>query len=279
LLRYFKRELVPKGAIDVQELPKYFAAWIQKGSDQCIYTALQLKRFKPPHLEAGCWYLDCIRDFVIDSEAEVKSTCDGGVQLVVGVEDSVQVIEDDDEQQDQSSAPPPKSRRGRRLRAASEAAHPTQPQASEQTQAESTAHGPGQGTGAQFQVLSIPSPSPSTVPSLVSALETSKGLIERRKAKQIPTTSSSAMIPHSAEVFISNNSVESLMTSHLKNYQVNSGDPRWVEFQDFLRKVRSNTWTGLVRRCFLNIANSNLTYYFVSGWRRPPNRSLNTVHE
>lgn len=139
-IRYFKRELVPKSAIGVYELPKYFAAWIQKGSDQCIYTVQQLKKYKPPFLEVRCWYLDCNRGFAIDSEAEVKSLYDGGDPLVVEVEDFVQVIEDDKGHQDQSSAPPPKTRRERRLRATAEADkaslgsfQPTQPQASEQT--------------------------------------------------------------------------------------------------------------------------------------------------
>ncbi len=184
---------------------------------------------------------------------EVKSLHDGGVPLVVEVEDSVHVIEDDEGHQDQSSAPPLKTRRGRRTRAAAEAERvnlgepqPTQPQASEQTQTESTAQGPEPDLASQFQVLRIPCPSASTVPSLVSALESTKGLIEQRKAKQIPTTSSSGGNPHSAEVFISNNSVESLMTSHLKNYQLNGGDPKWVEFQDFIRKVQSITWTRFV---------------------------------
>ena len=80
----------------------------------------------------------------------MKSLYDGGDPLVVEVEDFVQVIEDDKGHQDQSSAPPPKTRRERRLRATAEADkaslgsfQPTQPQASEQTQAESTAQGPG----------------------------------------------------------------------------------------------------------------------------------------
>ena len=108
--RYFMRELIPKGAIDVQALPKYFAAWIQKGSDQCIYTAQQLKRYKQPHLHAGCWYLDCVRGFVFDSEAEVKTLHDGGVEVE---EDTMQVTHDDEGHEDQSSAPPPKPKRGR----------------------------------------------------------------------------------------------------------------------------------------------------------------------
>ncbi len=143
MLRYFKRELVPKGAIGIQDLPQYLDAWIQKGSDQCIYTALQLKRFKAPHLEAGCWYLDCNRGFAIDSESDMKASLDAGTSLAAEVEDTIQVSKDD---QDQSSAPPHTTKKGRRTRAATEAerasageALPTQPQPFEQTQTESTA--------------------------------------------------------------------------------------------------------------------------------------------
>ena len=114
-IKYFKRELVPKGAIHVQDLSKYFAAWIQKGSDQCIYSAQQLKRYKAPHLEAGCWYLDCHRGFTIDSEADLKSLHDGGE---VDIKDFVQGTEDNERHQDQSSAPPLKTRKERRLRLA-----------------------------------------------------------------------------------------------------------------------------------------------------------------
>ncbi len=242
--RYFKRELVSKGAIDVQALPQYFDAWVQKGSDQCIYTAAQLKRFKAPHLEAGCWYLECARGFAIDSEAEVKALLDGGAPLVGDVEESVQVLEDDE---DQSSAPPQHTKRGRRTRAALAAERanasepePTQPQPSEQTQTESTAQGPEGDLVSPFRVPPLPCPSTSTVPSTVSALETSKNLIQQRKAKQVHATSSSSGPTQSVEVYLCNASVDVLMSAAAKSTSLIGPDPRWVQMHDFLRKVISS---------------------------------------
>ena len=135
LIRYFKRELLEKGAIDLEKLPKHFAAWIQKGSDQCIYTPQQLKKFKPQHLDAGCQYLDCICGFVIESEAEVKSQLDGGSATVEDLGDSSDEAEG---LQDQSLASPPKRGRGRRLRPLG-----SKTQGSQDTGAESSAPGKG----------------------------------------------------------------------------------------------------------------------------------------
>ena len=275
--RYFKRELVPKGAIDVQALPKYFAAWIQKGSDQCIYTAQQLKRYKQPHLHAGCWYLDCVRGFVFDSEAEVKTLHDGGVEVE---EDTTQVIEDDEGHQDQSSAPPPKPKRGHRLRRGTDIVSlGSESQASELGQTESSAPLSQTLLASQSKVVLETAPSSMTVPSSVSALEMTRGLIEQRKAKLFPTSTSSSGIPHSAHVFVSSISVETLMTSHTK-LSDNGGDPRWVQILDFIRKVQSvaSTRFGCIR-FFLHIIKSNFPSWFLQDGRRPPNPSSRTVRK
>ena len=174
--RYFKRELVPKGAIDVQALPKYFVAWIQKGSDQCIYTAQQLKRYKQPHLHARCWYLDCVCGFVFDSEAEVKTLHDGGVEVE---EDTTQVTEDAERHHGQSSAPPPKPKRGRCLRRGTDIVSlGSESQASELGQTQSSVPGSQTLFASQSKVVLKTAPSSTTVPSSVSALEITRGLIE-----------------------------------------------------------------------------------------------------
>lgn len=224
--RYFKRELVLEGAINAQQLPKYFAAWTQRGSDQCIYSPQQLKRYKAPHLEAGCWYLDCHRGFAIDSEAEVKSLHDGGA---VVVEDLVDATEDDDGQQDKSSAPPPK--RGRRLKSLG-----SQSRASQQTHAESSVLGKGALVPYPAKVVSKPSPTSTTAPSSISASEITRGLIDQRKAKLFPPTTSSAGTPHSIHVNVSSSSVDSLLVRH-KELSDMGGDLVWNKTLDSIRKV------------------------------------------
>jgi hypothetical protein len=140
---------------------------------------------------------------------------DGGVPPMPDVADSIQVLGDDDGPEDQSSAPPQKTRRGRRTRAAlaaerTDAGEPqaTQPQPSEQTQTESTAQGPEGELVSPFRVPPLPCPSASNVPSTVSALETSKNLVQQRKAKQVPATSSSSGPTPSSEVYLCNASVD-----------------------------------------------------------------------
>ena len=171
----------------------------------------------------------------------MKASLDGGTSLVAEVEDNIQVSEDD---QDQSSAPPQRTRKGRRTKASTEAerasageAVPTQPQPSEQTQTESTAQGPEGDLVSPFRVPPLPCPSASTVPSTVSALETSKNLVQQRKAKQVPATSSSCGPMPSAEVYLCNTSVDVLMSGAVKSTPLKVPDPRWVQMHDFLQKV------------------------------------------
>ena len=165
---------------------------------------------------------------------------DGGLEVE---DDTMQVREEDEGLQDQSFVAPPKPKRGRRLRRGTDIVSlGSESQASELGQTESSAQGSRAVLATQSNVVAKLSLAPSTVPSSVSALEITRGLIEQRKAKQIPASSSSSGIPHSSEVFVSNNSVETLMSSHSKTYKVSGGDPRWIQFQDFIRKVQSFTW-------------------------------------
>ncbi len=174
----------------------------------------------------------------------MKALLDGGAPSMTDVADSIQVLGDDDGPEDQSSAPPQKTRRGRRTRGAlaaerAEAGEPQtiQPQPSEQTQTESTAQGPEGDLVSPFRVPPLPCPSASTMPSTVSALETSKNLVQQRKAKQVPATSSSSGPTPSVEVHLCNTSVDVLMSAMAKSTPLIAPDPRWVQMHDFLRKV------------------------------------------
>jgi hypothetical protein len=225
-IRYFKRELLPKGAIDPEKFPSYFASWIQKGSDQCIYSPLQLKRYSSPHLAAGCWYLDCIRGFVVESEAELKAELDA---RSIAIDDSGDGSDEAEGLQDQSSAPPPKKGRGRRLRKLGATS-----QGSQETGAESSA--PEKGAAVPSPVIVVPNPSPTPAPSSVSASAITRGLLEQRKARLLPASTSSAGTLHSTGVSIIKSSVTSLLIRNME-LKDKGGHPDWVKTLEFVRKV------------------------------------------
>ena len=153
-------------------------------------------------------------------------------------EDTTQVTEDDEGHQDQSSAPPPNPKRGRRLRRGMDIVSlDSESQTSELGQTESSALGSQTHLVSQSKVVPEIAPSSTTVPSSVSALEITRGLIEQRNAKLFPTSTSSDGIPHFAHVFVSSISVETLMTSHTK-LSDNGGDSRRVQILDFIHKVQ-----------------------------------------
>lgn len=233
--RYFKRELLPKGAVTVQQLPKYFPLWIQRGSDQCIYSPQQLKRYKAPHLEAGCWYLDCLRGFTVDSEADVKSLLDLRAPVV---EDSNEASEEDEEHQSQSSAPRPKRGRARQLRPLG-----SKSQTSQDTGAESSS--PGKETGNASPTVDVPMPTSTTAnaPSSIGASAITRSLIEQRKAKLYPQTTSSAGASISTHVSVFNSSVDSMLRRNKRQERKGGGDPDWIKTQDFIRKVCSDILT------------------------------------
>ena len=76
--RYFVRHLQAKNAISAESLPLYFDTWLQKGSELCIFTAPQLKKFSEKHLESGGWYLDCSRNYTPPSELADRAKLEGG---------------------------------------------------------------------------------------------------------------------------------------------------------------------------------------------------------
>ena len=155
---------------------------------------------------------------------------DGGE---VVVEDSVDGAEDDEGQQDQSSAPPPKKGRGRRLKSLR-----SQSEASQQTGAESSAPEEKAPEPSPGIVVTKPSPASSPAPSSISASEITRGLLEQRKAKLYPQTTSSAGASISTHVSVFNSSVDSMLRRN-KRQERKGGDPDWIKTQDFIRKVCS----------------------------------------
>ena len=63
------------------------------------------------------------------------------------------------------------------------------------------------------------------MPSTVSALETSKNLVQQRKAKQVPATSSSCGPTPLAKVYLCNTFVDDLMSGAAKSTPLKVPDP------------------------------------------------------
>jgi hypothetical protein len=57
LFRYFKFVLFPKKALS--RTPTFFVAYLDKDSEDCIFTEAILKAWDPVHLPTCGWYLDC----------------------------------------------------------------------------------------------------------------------------------------------------------------------------------------------------------------------------
>jgi hypothetical protein len=76
LLRYFTRELVPHGAMVKPHFPIFLTSWVDKTSTQCMYTMTQTPPWSVPHLQAGCWYIECGKTIYPVEEEEVKIACD-----------------------------------------------------------------------------------------------------------------------------------------------------------------------------------------------------------
>ena len=66
--RYIHRELFVKNALPPLSLPAFLLDWIDVHSNLCVYTAMQVAKLPPSHLEACGWYFDCSRAFVPDEK-------------------------------------------------------------------------------------------------------------------------------------------------------------------------------------------------------------------
>jgi hypothetical protein len=75
-LRYFKRELLPLGAIEETHMPQYLSSWTDKNSPQCMYTMYLVRLWSIAHLRACFWYIDCGKAFCPVEEEDAKKACD-----------------------------------------------------------------------------------------------------------------------------------------------------------------------------------------------------------
>jgi hypothetical protein len=76
LFRYFMRELLPLGTVVKPELSMFLTSRVDKTSAQCMYTMTQTHAWSVPHLQAGCWYIECGKTICPIEEEEVKAACD-----------------------------------------------------------------------------------------------------------------------------------------------------------------------------------------------------------
>jgi hypothetical protein len=75
-IRYFKRELLPLGAIGEPHLPQYLTSWVDKNSPHCMYNVYLARFWSISHLRACCWYIDCGKTFCPVKEEDAKKACD-----------------------------------------------------------------------------------------------------------------------------------------------------------------------------------------------------------
>jgi hypothetical protein len=70
------KELLPKGATDLNKLPLFLTTWVDKTSQHCMFSQGQLRMWTLPHLKAGSWYIDCGKGFCPEKEEELKNKLD-----------------------------------------------------------------------------------------------------------------------------------------------------------------------------------------------------------
>jgi hypothetical protein len=107
--------LVAKNAVPKEALPLYLESWLQKGSDVSMFTSEQFKKFNLKHLESGCWYLDCGRNYTPSTEIVERTAIDGGEAPVVAADD----VSDEENRQ---VVQPPKEKKKRLTKAQKEKA-------------------------------------------------------------------------------------------------------------------------------------------------------------
>ena len=91
--RYFKYELLAKGAITKENLSIFLSTWLDKSNSTCMFSANQPRTWSTSHLTGGGWYLDCAPSFTPSFETELRKSWDAvgefGVEMVdlQGIED------------------------------------------------------------------------------------------------------------------------------------------------------------------------------------------------
>jgi hypothetical protein len=91
--RYFKYELLAKGAITKEELPIFLSTWLDRSNAKCMFSANQQRTWSTSHLTGGGWYLDCAPSFTPSFETELRKSreavAESGVEMIdlQGIED------------------------------------------------------------------------------------------------------------------------------------------------------------------------------------------------
>ena len=94
--RYFKYEILAKGAISKEDLPVFLATWLDRSNSACMFSAIQQRTWTTFHLTGGAWYLDCTPSFTPSFETELRKSREAvgesGIEMI-----DLQGIEDEDE--------------------------------------------------------------------------------------------------------------------------------------------------------------------------------------
>ena len=91
--RYFKYELLAKGAITKDDLPIFLSAWLDRSNSLCMFSPNQQRTWSTSHLTGGGWYLDCAPSFTPPFESELRKSREAvgesGVEMIdlQGIED------------------------------------------------------------------------------------------------------------------------------------------------------------------------------------------------
>ena len=91
--RYFKYELLAKGAITKEDLPIFLSAWLDRSNSLCMFSPSQQRVWSTSHLTGGGWYLDCAPSYTPPFESELRKSREAvgesGVEMIdlQGIED------------------------------------------------------------------------------------------------------------------------------------------------------------------------------------------------
>jgi hypothetical protein len=94
--RYFKYELMAKGAISKEDLPVFLTTWLDRSNSACMFSALQQRTWTSSHLTGGAWYLDCASSFTPSFETEIRKSREDVGETGIEMLD-LQGIEDENE--------------------------------------------------------------------------------------------------------------------------------------------------------------------------------------
>jgi hypothetical protein len=96
LHRYFKYEILAKGAISKEDLPVFLAIWLDRSNSACMFSVVQQRTWTTSHLTGGAWYFDCTPSFTPSFKTELRKSREAvgesGVEMI-----DLQGIVDEDE--------------------------------------------------------------------------------------------------------------------------------------------------------------------------------------